>query len=449
MNAARPLSLARFLVPALLILTLPVITSAQYRRGAHLLVTGQDGQRIEGELIAIKPDTMVLLAEDLKVESVLIAEIRNIKILRKSKAWQGLLGGFVAGAVGGAIWGGIGGEDGDFGVVGGAVFGALVLGVPASLVGLAAGMGAGLDDEIDLAGLPEPEVKRILAKLSRQAREPGAGGFEPRITTAGEPGMRPAPSGYARRRFRLTWMPGGRVGGHGFSFEPQAVSFRFLGELPPEEAGPFSVLGHSWRDRPTFSLGRLTLAYAWTSLVASEVELHVSGRHTEDRFVELYFTSTLDGLTYNEYLASREIVSSTSLLIGLSVRPLQPSFLQPHAVELGAAVGPAWISWEGTDAYAYDPSNFFWTDSRRTSTLTARGRASYDYHFNPAFSMGAFAEYRWIRAEIPSYARTEILVFNEASYPGGTLTRTTEVTFPGWTFPLGGMSCGLRFSLGF
>jgi len=182
----------------------------------------------------------------------------------------------------------------------------------------------------------------------------------------------------------------------------------------------------------------VTLAYAWSRRIATEVELHVSGRHTDDRFADLRFTSTLDGLTYYEYLGSREIVRSTSLLIGLSARLLQPSFLQPHAVELGAAVGPAWISWDS-----------YWTDSRRTATWTVRGRASYDYHFNPAFSMGAFAEYRRIQAEIPSYTRTELLVFNEASYSGVTLTRTTEVTFPGRTVPLGGLSCGLRFSVGF
>jgi len=422
---------------ALLALGLPGIASAQYRRGAHLLVTGQDGQRVEGELIAVKPDAMVLLAEDLKVESVPLAEIGNIKILRKAKVWQGLLAGFTAGAAGGAIWGVATGGD-EWGAAGAAFLGGLMVGVPASLVGLMAGMSAGLDDEIDLVGLPEPEVKRILAKLSRHAREPGAGALQPGITTAGEPGIQPAPSRYARRRFRLTWMPGGRVGGDGISFEHQEVIFRFLGELPPGEAGPYSVLGYAWGDRPIFSLGRVTLAYAWSRLIATEVELHVSGRHTDDRFADLRFTSTLDGLTYYEYLGSREIVRSTSLLIGLSARLLQPSFLQPHAVELGAAVGPSWISWDS-----------FWTDSRRTTTWTARGRASYDYHFNPAFSIGAFAEYRWIQAEIPSYARTELLVFDEASYSGVTLTRTTEVTFPGRTVPLGGLSCGLRFSFGF
>jgi len=437
MSVAKPAYLKKFTVLALLALALPGIVSAQYRRGAHLLVTGQDGQRIEGELIAIKPDTMVLLAEDLKVESVLLAEIENIKILRKSKAWQGLLGGFVAGAVGGAIWGVASGGD-EWGAAGAAFLGGLFLGVPASLVGLLAGMSAGLDDDIDLSGLPEPEVKRILAKLSLQAREPGTGAWQTGITTAGEPGLPPAPSRYAQRRFRLTWMPGFRVGGRGSPFEPRVVTFRFIGELPPEEAGPYSVPEHSWANRPIFSLGRVTLAYAWSRRIATEVELHVSGRHTDDRFADLRFTSTLDGLTYYEYLGSREIVRSTSLLIGLSARLLQPSFLQPHAVELGAAVGPSWISWDS-----------FWTDSRRTTTWTARGRASYDYHFNPAFSIGAFAEYRWIQAEIPSYARTELLVFDEASYSGVTLTRTTEVTFPGRTVPLGGLSCGLRFSFGF
>jgi hypothetical protein len=116
---------------------------------------------------------------------------------------------------------------------------------------------------------------------------------------------------------------------------------------------------------------------------------------------------------------------------------------------MGAAVGPAWISWKGADVFDYGPPDQFWTDSSRTTTWALRVRAAYDYHFDPGFSMGAFAEYRRIQAEIPSYAITEILVFDGPSYPGGSLTRTTEVTFPGRTFPLGGLSCGLRFSFGF
>jgi len=428
----------------LLVFALPGIASAQYRRGAHLLVTARDGGRIEGELIAVKPDTMVLLGANLEVESVPLAEIGMIKILRRSKAWQGLLGGFVAGAVGGAILGGAAGGD-EWGWAAGAIFGGLIVGAPASLVGLVAGMSAGLDDEIDLAGLPEPEARRILAKLSRQAREPGAGALLPGIATAGEKGRPLAPSRYERRRFRLTWMPGFRVGEQGFSFEPQAITFRFLDDLPPGEAGPYYVVGHSWGDRPVFSLGRLTLAYAWSRLIASEAELHVSGRSRADSHGDLEFISTLDGLTYSSFFFSQERVSSTSLLVGLSVRPLQPSFLQPHAVEVGAAVGPAWITWKGTDVFDYGPPDRFWTDSRRTTTWTLRVRASYDYHFNPVFSMGAFAEYRRIQAEIPSYARTEILVFSDGTYLGSTLTRTTEVTLAGRTVALGGFACGLRF----
>ncbi|HMA53553.1 MAG TPA: hypothetical protein VKT17_03785 [Acidobacteriota bacterium] len=191
----------------------------------------------------------------------------------------------------------------------------------------------------------------------------------------------------------------------------------------------------------------MTLAYAWSRQLASEVEIYIPKRSTAPRAGSLPFTSTLDGLSYNAGFGSFEDVSSTSLLVGLSFRPLRPSFLRPHAVEMGAAAGPAWISWKAGDIYNYD--SYYWSDSRRIVTWTARVRFSYDYYLNPSFSMGAFAEYRRLRAGIPAYSRTEMLSFHESTYPGGTLTRTTEVTFPGRTADAGGFAIGLRFGLGF
>lgn len=432
---------------AILMLALPGTLSAAKWRGIDIIVTTQDGRQFRGELIAVKSNSLVLLDAERKDQSILLAEIKNIKIRRRSKALQGLLYGFLAGAVGGAIWGGTIADD-EWGVAGGAFLGGLLIAPPTSLLGLVAGMGAGLDDETELAGLPEPELDRILAKLSRQAREPEAYTPPSRITTAGEPRMRPFPSRYERTRFRLTWMPGNRTGGPGYSFKEEDVAFRFVGDLPPAESGPYSSVLYTGGDPPRCSVGHITLAYTWSRQLAAEVELFIPQSSFFHRSEFLQFTSTLDGLTYGAYFGSCEVVSSTSLLVGLSFRPASPAFLLPHSIELGLAAGPAWIGWTGSDINSYLP-NSSWTDNRTTTTWTARGRMSYDYYFNPALSMGAFAEYRWIRADIPSYSRTELLSFQGSSDPGATLTRTTEVTFPERTAFLGGFACGLRFGLSF
>ena len=76
---------------ALLALVLPATLPAANWRGANLIVTRQDGGG-PGELIAVKPETLVLLAVDAKVESVPLAEIKSIKIVRRPKVWQGAPG---------------------------------------------------------------------------------------------------------------------------------------------------------------------------------------------------------------------------------------------------------------------------------------------------------------------------------------------------------------------
>lgn len=427
---------------AFLMLVLPAALSARERRGANLVITLKDGRCVGGELIAVKPDSLLLLNPDGKDESVVVAEISNIRIVRRSKALQGLLYGLVPGAVGGAVWGALA-TDSDMAAIGALLGGAFIGGV-AGLVGLAVGSGAGLDTSIDLAGLPDAETADVLIKLNRQAREPGAYVPKPVGPAPGRMDIGPKPPGHEWTRFRLTWMPGFRVGGKGYSEEEGVVPFRFTEDLPPGEGGPFSSTWYlAEGGRPTFSLGRMTLAYQWSRKLAAEIELNVSDCMTH-RLADLRFTSVLDGIEYLGVLGSDEVVSSTSLLVGLTFRPLRPKALVPHVVEAGVAAGPAWTR------TAISSWLIEWMTVERKTTWTGRARVSYDYHFNRAFSMGAYAEYRRLRVDIPSYRVTEELLFHEVGeYYDQPLWRMTEVTLPARTITLGGLACGLRFSLGF
>jgi hypothetical protein len=436
---------------AFLILVLPAALSARERRGANLVITLKDGRYVAGELIAVKPDSLLLLNPNGKDESIAVADIAIIRIVRRSKAWQGLLIGFVPGAVGGAVRGarlppdaGGGPVRGEIGaLLGGALFGGV-----AGLVGLAAGLGAGLDTKIDLAGLPDAETGNVLIKLNRQAREPGAFVPKPVGPTPGRMEIGPKPPAHEWTRFRLTWMPGFRMGGKGWFVEEGVVPFRFTEDLPPGEAGPYSSTWY-WAEsyRTTVSLGRMTLAYQWSRKLAAEIELNVSNYMTH-HLAELRFTSTLDGIEYWSVLGNYEFVNSTSLLVGLTFRPLRPKALQPHVIEVGVAAGPAWTK---TSIYGWflEYGEDRMTVGRKT-TGTGRVRVSYDYHFNRALSMGAYAEYRRLRVDIPSYGVTASLDFHEAGdYNGQPLWRITEMTLPARTITMGGFACGLRFGLGF
>ncbi|MCJ7485593.1 MAG: hypothetical protein MUQ25_05430 [Candidatus Aminicenantes bacterium] len=78
------------------LLGLPAGLSAKQRRGADIIVTRLDGSQHEGELIAVKTDSLLLLSAG-KGLSIDIADIRAVRIVRKSRA--GLFAG-LGGAAG-------------------------------------------------------------------------------------------------------------------------------------------------------------------------------------------------------------------------------------------------------------------------------------------------------------------------------------------------------------
>ncbi len=435
-------------VAAVLIwLALPTELSAGRWRGANVIVARQDGRQIRAELVAVKREALVLASLDGNVESVPVAEIKAIRLARRSKAWQGLLAGFVAGAVGGAVWGALSADE-EWGTAAGAFFGGLIVSVPASLVGLAAGIGAGLDDEVVLEGLSEADSDRVLARLSRYAREPEA--YVPPSGPSGVGGRkgRLPSSRYDRTRFRLAWMPGYRASGAGHFFVTAPATFVFAEEVPPSEAGLHSSTSYCSAGRPDLSFGRMSLAYALSRRFAAEVELYVPDRWTGHRSADLLFTSSADGVEYGDYVILSDRLRAVSLLAGLTYRAGLPAFLSPHSIELGVAAGPAWIDWTGSTLTG--DLDFEGTESRRAIAWSARAGASYDYRFSPSFAIGLCADFRWMRGRIPTFSRTGRLTFRPSAYnEGPSLTRLTEVTIPGRVLDLGGLSVGLRFTVDF
>lgn len=90
--------IAFFLIFSLMMLSANLY--AKERRGAKLKVTKLNGQLIKGELIAVKPNSLLLLDTEGKDVSVDIEEIKVIRVVKKSKA----LVGATYGALAGGIW---------------------------------------------------------------------------------------------------------------------------------------------------------------------------------------------------------------------------------------------------------------------------------------------------------------------------------------------------------
>jgi hypothetical protein len=154
------------IVLAILMLVLPGSLLAREKRGATIVVTFKDGRFAEGELITVKPDSLLLFAE--KDEAVALAEVRSIRIVRKSQALVGGLCGLAAGIAATAVFASnedFGPFDSSMNVLMGTLF-------VSSGVGLGVGAGAltGKDKVLRLEGMSESEFRTALIYLRKKAR---------------------------------------------------------------------------------------------------------------------------------------------------------------------------------------------------------------------------------------------------------------------------------------
>lgn len=173
----KPLSkkfIALFLIFSLVMLSANLY--AKERRGAKLIVTKKDGQLIEGELIAVKPNSLLLLDTEGKDVSVGIADIKVITIVKKSKALVGAtFGAFAGGGIGAVvapligapapiIFSSMAAEKKT--ILGGIFFGFIIGAVCGGLIGA----DAGTDKKIQIEGKSDSEIQEALDKLRKKAR---------------------------------------------------------------------------------------------------------------------------------------------------------------------------------------------------------------------------------------------------------------------------------------
>jgi len=173
MNPTGKKLISLFLVFSLMMLS--VNLHAKERRGAKLQIIKTDGKQIEGELITVKPNSLLLLNTEGKDVSVSVEEILIIRHARKSKFLKGIGIGILIGAGAGAILGFAEGETS--GWIGGtitagenALMGAIVLGFIGLLIGGIAGGVTGKWKTIQIEGMTDSEIQETLNKLRKKAR---------------------------------------------------------------------------------------------------------------------------------------------------------------------------------------------------------------------------------------------------------------------------------------
>ncbi len=155
---------ALFLVLSLMMLSVNLY--AKERRGAKLLITKKDGQQIEGELITVKPTSLLLLNTDGKDVSVGIADIKVIRVVKKSGAGIGAGIGFVIGAGFVTI---LNLSLAEYDRI--SWFYVPLVGAICSLPGLVIGaIIVGKDKTIQIEGMTDSEIQETLDKLRKKAR---------------------------------------------------------------------------------------------------------------------------------------------------------------------------------------------------------------------------------------------------------------------------------------
>ena len=179
MNPTSKKFISLFLIFCLLEISCTTITSSTVkirfpeRKQGAIVITKTDGQLIGGELIAVKPNSLLLLDTVGKDVSVDIGDIKVIRIVKKSKAGLGARIGSAAGTLGGIIFVAIIdtalGEEESVPFYGYCLFGGIGLCVGA-LVGGIIGAAFGKDKTIQIEGMTDLETKEAMDKLRKKAR---------------------------------------------------------------------------------------------------------------------------------------------------------------------------------------------------------------------------------------------------------------------------------------
>ena len=430
------------------LLALPAGLSAKERRGVPVVVTRLDGGQVSGELIAVKPDSLLLLTAEGRDETVALAGIKTVRLVRKVPFVASAVAGFVAGAAVGYSY--IKNEaDVDSGNI---ALTSAAFGAAGALAGLAVGVGIGTDAVLRIAGEPAKVVEERLDRLKGRSRE-GRLRLVPALVkpAAGPeavlPLALPAGPGRPSRRPRVRLSLGATLGSGANHFtEMSTGTFRFLGDVPAGEAGTYDMpVRLSFRR--TGSLGPVSLAYEWTDHWLLEIELFGPGKVLPaNGYAILSFVSSTDGKTYVGDAGIAHDASFASLLLGPVFRPLAPSALDRHAVELGIAAGPARV---GLDPAV--PSDYLTWPAGHKTVLSARVHAAYDFYFVPAVSLGAFVGYRYLEAEFPQVTAAADIGFRDFSgdpsyYPAPSFYRPAELSFPSQTYSMTGVTFGLRLT---
>jgi hypothetical protein len=139
-----------------------------------VIVAGQGSEWINGELIGVRSDAVVIGTEAGETRTVAIADISSVRIIRKA-AWLGgaVVGGLIGGGAGIALRPKVKDETNPFEVLLSPIGALASIGAGIVVGGLAggiAGSALGKDKVYDLKTMSAAEVGNFMSKLRKMAR---------------------------------------------------------------------------------------------------------------------------------------------------------------------------------------------------------------------------------------------------------------------------------------
>jgi hypothetical protein len=85
---------------------LPPVLSAKERRGAHVLVTKYDGTMIQGELLAVRAERLIIMEESISIGVTSnLMDVQSVQVVKKPKIGTGIGLGLLVGAAAGVAVG--------------------------------------------------------------------------------------------------------------------------------------------------------------------------------------------------------------------------------------------------------------------------------------------------------------------------------------------------------
>lgn len=478
-TASKPMM--KVFVPVFVLLGLLFLVSGSSAKekdnGALILVQKIDGQRIEGELLAVK-DTNLILMDSGNLSGITedIHEISTIQILKKSKFFKGLGYGLLIGGGSGALLGLLSGDDqegwvrfsaGEKARMGGIGFG--ILG--ASLGGIWGAI-EGIDETISLEGRPPEEIKRVLNKLKLKARFPVElpenlkSGYLQDKKNNQEVAQKPVavPSQFTIdeslnqkkassifTKFHLSFLPG-YFNSQGISGYKKFLKSSGFGDTKPAGTVPFfdweyPAVNYPKEVRNPIILNIFRMEYSIRKKIALGFEFSPLGSHEVQgyRRIDLYIDEWGEQVYSDLFLLGK--YKGTAYYFTAAWMPLPDGYLKKSALKVGGGIGL------GSTSLSFETSDWEYTkemgEKRDFSkkSLGLKAFCEYDYYFSKTWSLGIHFSYEYLPLKVSPFQLTGYYFDLDAS--NNLIHDSVTLRLPQLKLNFGGFGAGLSFGFHF